>query len=349
MASDLYRLARAARAEAMRIDTAASDRLMAAYGDVYRSLSGELDALTARLDAARRAGEPVTPAQLYQEGRLQRLRAQALAQLQTAEARALPVVREAIAAAHAQAAASGSAMVEAVRPPGIPTPIATVNLADAAIAQAVAFTSPGTPLANLFAAIAPEGAAAIERAIVTGVASGAHPRVVARQIAKEIGGNAVRAMTISRTEIMRAHRGAAIETYQRHPATIRGWVWVAGLGARTCASCWAQNGTEHPLDEAMASHPRCRCVAAPLTVPWSDLGIDLPEPDPIPLGSDLFARQSPELQRAVLGDAKVDAYRAGHVRLEDFVARRISPTWGPSTSAAGLPEALANAAARKAA
>lgn len=345
--ANLQALARAARADAIRIDTAASDRLMAAYGDVYRSLSGELDALTARLDAARRAGEPVTPAQLYQEGRLQKLRAQALGQLTVAETRAVPIVRQAIQEARTQAAASAASMVEAVQPPGALA--STIQLPTPAIGQAVAFTSPATPLANLFAAIAPMGAAAIERAIVTGVASGAHPRVVARQIAKEIGGNAVRAMTISRTEIMRAHRAGAIETYGQHPTTIRGWVWVAGLGARTCPSCWAQNGTEHPIDEPMASHPRCRCVAAPLSAKWSDLGIDLPEPAPVPYGPDLFARSSPDLQRRVLGDAKYEAYRRGDVRLEDFVARRDSPTWGASTSEAGLTEARQNAALRKAA
>lgn len=344
---DLYALARAARAEAIRIDTAASERLMAAYGDVYRALSGELDALTARMTAARRAGKPITPAMLYQEGRLQTLRAQALSQLQQAEGKAIPAVRAAIAEARSQAAASAASMVEAVRPPGLAS--STIQLPTAAVGQAVAFTSPATPLAALFADIAPSGAAAIERAIVTGVASGSHPRVVARAVKQAIGGNAVRAMTISRTEIMRAHRAGAIETYGQHPNAIRGWVWVAGLGSRTCASCWAMSGTEHPIDEPMASHPRCRCVAAPLSVRWSDLGIDLPEPSPVPYGPDVFARSPAATKRSVLGDAKYEAYRRGEVRLEDFVARRHSPTWGASTSEAGLIEARRNAALRQAA
>lgn len=346
--ADLYALGRAARAEAIQIDTAASRRLMDIYGDVYRSLSGELDAITDRIRAARAAGQPVTPAMLYQEGRLQALRAQALGQLEQAAERAVPVVREAVGAARSQAAATAATMVEAVTPPTA-LGFGTVNLPIAAVEAAASFTAQGSPLATLFASIAPAGAEAIERAIITAVASGTNPRVVAREIRQALGGNAVRAMTISRTEIMRAHREGAIETYRQNASTIRGWVWVAGLGSRTCASCWAQSGTEHPLDEPMASHPNCRCVAAPLTVSWRDLGIDLPEPDPVPYGPDLFASSKPDLQRAVLGPSRYEAYRRGDVRLEDFVARRQSAQWGASTSEAGLTEARQNAAVRQAA
>lgn len=342
--ADLYTLARRARAEIIRTDTAAAERLMRIYGDVYRRLSAEADAIAARIEAARQRGERISAAQLYQEGRLQRLRAQALDELQRAQDRAVPAVNGAIDIARAQGAGSARAMAEGVLPPGF-----SATLPSTTILQAATLSMPGSPVAALFATIAPQGAEAIVQAIVGGIAAGSHPTVVARGIRTALGGNAVRALTISRTEIMRAHREAARETYQRSSNVIRGWVWVAGLGARTCASCWAQNGTVHPLDEQMATHPRCRCVAAPQTVSWAELGVSLPEPAPVPYGPDLFATQPAALQRQVLGDSKYEAYRRGQVHLEDFVARRHSPEWGASTSEASLVEARRNAAVPRAA
>jgi len=342
---DLYAMARAARADAIELDTAAARRLMAVYGEVYRSLNAQAKLIAAKIEAARVAGDPVSRAWLYQDGRIQALKAQALEELTAAAERAEPIIRETVGGARSQAASTAAEMVRTATP----LTVSTVNLPIAAINQAAAFGSPGTPLALLLAEIAPAGAASIESAILNGIASGSNPRVVAREIARSLGGHAVRALTISRTEIMRAHREGARDTYRQNAGVIRGWVWVAGLGSRTCASCWAQNGTEHPLDEPMATHPNCRCVAAPLSVRWRDLGIDLPEPAAVPYGPDVFASSSERVQRSVLGPSKFDAYRRGEVRLEDFVARRQSPTWGPSTSQAGLDEARSNAAVRQAA
>lgn len=342
---DLQTMARAARAEAVRIDSDASRRLIAAYADVFRALSGELEAITDRIATARRTGEPISPSLLYREQRIQRLREQALQELTTAGSRARLIIGGAIDTARVASTESALTMVREITPPAVA--LASINLPTAAVGQAVAATTPGTPLANLLAAIAPAGADALERAIVTGVATSTNPRVVAAEVRRIIGGSAVRAMTISRTEIMRAHREGAIETYRASPV-VKGWVWVAGLGSRTCASCWSQHGTEHPLDEPMASHPNCRCVAAPLTVSYRDLGIDLDDPR-VPSGASLFDRAKPEVQRAVLGPSGYDAYRAGTVRLEDFVARRRSATWGATTSRASLTQARRNATERKAA
>ena len=175
-----------------------------------------------------------------------------------------------------------------------------------------------------------------------------NPVDIAREVRHHLNGNMVRALTISRTEVMRAHREGALATYRANSAYIDGWIWVAGLGIRTCASCWAQHGSEHPLDEPMASHPRCRCVAVPKTRSWSSLGITgMDEPEVTP-GPVLFGRLSEERQLEVLGPSKLEAYRRGDVALEDFVARRDDPRWGPSTRAAGLKEARENAAARAA-
>jgi hypothetical protein len=86
---------------------------------------------------------------------------------------------------------------------------------------------------------------------------------------------------------------------------------------------------------------------APVTVPWSDLGVTGLEEPPLPEpGPRVFARLSETKQRQILGPAKFEAYRAGEVRIEDFVVTRFSPTWGRSTSEGSLRAARQRAARR---
>ena len=340
----IEREARRFRAAVLRGDTDAARRLMDAYRDVYHRLTVELDAALEALGEARSGGGPVSPARIYRVERIRAFRDQAAAELTRYGVAAKGIIDEQVDTTRRQAVEGAARMVGAVTPPGVTASTTLLNVG--AIDQAVANLTPRGPLARLFATFGQEGADALGRALVTGVATGHGPDAVARDMRRVLAGQPVRAVTIARTEIMRAHREAARETFRREP-TVRAWVWVAGLGSRTCASCWAQHGSVHPLDEAMASHPRCRCVMAPVTVPWSDLGFPgLAEPDPVPAGPDLFAAAPESVQRMVLGPSKFAAYQRGDVRLEDFVATRTSLTWGRSTSEGSLRAARAKAARR---
>lgn len=342
----IEREARRFRAAVLRGDTEAARRLMDAYRDVYRRLTVELDAAVEALGEARAAGGPVSPARIYRVERIRAFRDQAAAELTRYGVAAKGIIDEQVDTTRRQAVEGAARMVGAVTPPGVAASTTILNVG--AIDAAVANLAPRSPLARLFATFGADGAADLQRALIGGLATGHGPAHVAREMRRVLAAQPVRAVTIARTEIMRAHREAARETFKQEP-TVRAWVWVAGLGSRTCASCWAQHGTIHPLDEVMATHPRCRCVMAPVTVPWSELGFpDMAEPDPVPSGPDLFARQPEAVQRMVLGPSKFAAYQAGDVRLEDFVATRTSLTWGRSTSEGSLRAARAKAARRAA-
>lgn len=344
--ADLTREARRFRAAVLRHDEEAARRLMVAYRDVYRRLSVELDAAVKALGEAGAGGGPVSPARVYRVERITRLRDQAVIELTRYAREAEGIIDDGVEKTRREAVEGATRMVGAVTPPGITASTTTLNVG--AIDAAVANLAPRGPLARLFATFGADGAADLQRTLIGGLAAGHGPDVVAREMRRVLAAQPVRAVTIARTEIMRAHREAARHTYLQAP-TVRAWVWVAGLGSRTCASCWAQHGSIHPLDEVMATHPRCRCVMAPVTVPWSELGFPgLSEPDPVEQGSVLFDRAPAEVQRTVLGPSKYEAYRRGDVRLEDFVATRTSLTWGRSTSEASLRAARAKAARRAA-
>lgn len=343
----LYTEARAFRSQVLATDTAASARLAKAYAAAFRRIDTELRLTITAIERAQATGQPVTAAVLYREERLQRLRAQTLVEINRFSAEAQTTITTAIDTAADQGWRGATNLVNEVTPPGITASLGT-NVPTTTV-EAITGAFRSTAIQRMLAPLGAQAAAAIEESLTTGVAMGQNPRVIASQIRHQLGGNMVRALTISRTEVMRAHREAALATYRHSADVIDGWTWVAGLGSRTCASCWAQHGSVHPLDEPMASHPRCRCVAVPHSRTWKDLGFgDLAEPNPIEPGPSVFARASDQRQLDVLGPGKLAAYRAGDVGLEDFVARRTDPLWGPSTRAAGLAEAKANAAARAA-
>jgi SPP1 gp7 family putative phage head morphogenesis protein len=184
--------------------------------------------------------------------------------------------------------------------------------------------------------------------LVSSIAEGKNPNVVAREIRTALGGNLTRSLTIARTETLRAYREASRAEYLANADVLRGWIWTADLSNRTCAACWAQHGSVHPLGEIMATHPRCRCSMVPATRSWKELGFgSTPESVQIQEGPAIFRRLPESDQRAILGDAKYRAYSGRQITLPDLVAKRESPVWGPSTSEAGLGAAKDNAAARR--
>lgn len=162
---------------------------------------------------------------------------------------------------------------------------------------------------------------AVQNALVDGIIRGLNPRVTARAVSGALGGQTARALTIARTETMRAYRGAQLEVYKANPDVVQGWIWISGRDRRTCAMCWAMHGSEHELDEIFASHPSCRCNPGPTV-----LGPDRPR---VRAGREQFAELSTRDQLHILGPAKYRAYRDGALDLPDLVYLRNDPRWGP--------------------
>lgn len=207
------------------------------------------------------------------------------------------------------------------------------------------FTSDGTPLRALLDALGAEASQAVRETLIAGLATGENPRAIARRVKGEFDGNLARALRVARTETLRAYRTAALRNYRANDDVVKGWIWLAavqGRGAgRTCASCWAMHGTTHSLDEIMDDHPNGRCAAAPWVRSWAELGFEgLPEWSETPKGVDLFARLTPQEQDRVLGAAGGAAYRAGAVKMEQFVGVRYSARWGSLRYARSLTAVL---------
>lgn len=176
---------------------------------------------------------------------------------------------------------------------------------------------------------------AMKRELVRGVAAGKNPRVTARRMINRsrgvFDGGLPRAMNIARTEMIDSYRRAADET-RKSNSMIKGWIWYATLDHRTCGSCLAMAGTEHPSSESGPhDHQQGRCTAIPLTKSWADLGLDIPEPKPITQdGEAWFNRQSEKVQHGIVGPARLKALQDGKIEFSDLAVRRSNVGWRDS-------------------
>jgi hypothetical protein len=186
----------------------------------------------------------------------------------------------------------------------------------------------------------------VRREIVRGIATGSNPRQTASRIMKGaeggFNGGLSRALTISRTETLDAHRAAAAESHAANADVLGGWVWLTDLSLRTCPACLGMSGTEHPLSEpGPLGHPNCRCSRMPRTKTWAELGIEgMDEPaSSAPDAGDWFAGQDEQTQRSILGAGRYDAWKRGDYPMTAWAVRKPNPEWRPSYQTSPLPKA----------
>lgn len=346
--SDLQEIADRQRGALLRREGAVMRRLTAAYVEAWARLQGTLKALTARIDDARRRGEEPSPSWLLRQELLAVLERELVAEVSRIARLAGGAIAEEQAALVGLAQEHTRDLVDAAMgtaPPGVSLTFA--RLPTSAIAELVGVLADGSPVASLLAELGPDAAREARKALTTGLALGESPRTIARRARSAFGGNLTRAMTVARTETLRAYRESSRRSYEANDDVVTGWVWHAAADGRTCGFCWAMHGSEHPLEEKMATHPNCRCAALPRTKTWAELGFDVDEPeDGVRRGADLFAELPDSQQRNVLGPAKHAAYEAGALKLDDLAGFARSRRWGRTGRERSLTEVVGAERAR---
>jgi SPP1 gp7 family putative phage head morphogenesis protein len=326
-----------------------------AYTDAYRNITRRLELLLERVEQARAAGVTVSPAWVYQEGRYLELAAQLGSELDRAAAVTGEVLTGEQAAAIELGRQHALGLVDtALGPaPADTTPLqgswATVNTS--AMHEALGYQSHGSPLRTLLEGLGPQGVETVGGAIVSGIAAGHGPRQVARELSRTFAVQGSRALTIVRTETMRAYRESTRQSYLANSTVVTGWTWCSALDRRTCPCCWAMHGTTHKPAEQLDGHPSCRCVMLPITPSWDKLlggagdGLENTRVQ-LETGAQRFSKLDAATQREVLGPAKHRLYQSGRITLGDVVQRTRSRTWGTSRREASVKRALENAQRR---
>lgn len=328
---DLYALAEKYRRELAAGDQAAADRLVRAYGRISQRLLSDQQALLARIQEVRREGHAIPKGWLYQEARYKTLIETAQREIGTYSMYAHAVVADETRRAAGLAVLHSQGLIEAAvaeTTPGLTVSLLGVNAAN--VAQVLAFTSAGSPLAALLDSLGADTAQAMQSALLNGLGQGWSVARIAS--AMRVAGNLPRsrAMLIARTETLRAYRETSRLSYEANSDVVSGWTWHCALDSRCCGACAIMSGTEHPVTDTLDGHPRCRCAMVPRTRTWADLGIEGrggARPEPVQ-GREWLLAQPAGVQQAILGPGKYAALQRGEISLDDIVARTFDPRWG---------------------
>lgn len=304
--------------------------LNAAHAHTLKKIQPHLDALYQKIGDAQQSGQPVPLHWLYEKNRLQTTKALISGEINQYGAMAKGTTVALKKKGVQLGEQSGLDQLDATLPEQTPYSFGVPS--QGAIENIVGSTQKGSPLADLFDGFGPEAAQKVGQVLISAITLGDNPRKIARDIEDALDISRARALTICRTECLRAYRMSNLATFQANDDICEGWVWISSLDARCCASCIAMHGTIHSLDEELQGHPNCRCSRAPKTKDWSDiLGRDIGISSPKPLlGSDWFDDQSEAVQRQILGsNAAYEAYNSG-ASLSDFVGVNHDKDWGKS-------------------
>ena len=355
----------------LRHDRHTASVLVRTYLQSWKRVKSRLEKLQAEYTESIKRGEDVSLNWIYQNSRL--------ADLQELIARELgkfgkiagdKITQEQRRAIEESLEFSRDAMILRLGPEyDVPGGLRVRSLNTAAIEQMVGVNQPGSPLWKLLESISAQGAQKASDALIEGMVLGYNPRKIAPMVRDALGVQLNRALTISRTEVMRAHRAATDANYNANADVVKGWRWQAALMGNTCPLCVSMHGREFPLSEKMTSHPNCRCVAQPLTYSWEELGerfgVDWsrvedagpsfeeiakkygisPERmktyrDRQMTGEAYFNTLKPDKQRALLGPTRYNAWKDGAVDFEALSKQTFSLEWGAGKALTPLTELL---------
>lgn len=304
------------------------------HKELFRAYVDAWDTVVAQLSDAlhQLATEPITAARVLRSNKVADALQAIAQQLDSLAALAGVVIADSAGRAVSIAAEAQRAIV------GSQLPAAGVRLADlhADIVGTIVNRTAGQITART-RPLADAGQQAVRQALMRGAASTDNPVKVARDMVRLARAGFVdlplwRAEAISRTELNDAARQVTAAYGQANPSVLAGWEWLSSRSATTCAACWAQDGTVHPLDEpGPYGHVNCRCTRMMITKSWRDLGIDLPEPAGLRRASarDEFAALPHAKQLQIMGPARLQALADG-AAWDSLAVLKPNADWRPS-------------------
>lgn len=309
-------------------------RLVTAYGRIYQNLQDRVRALEADIVEI----ENPTPAQV---GRLTRYRT-LLSQTADEMNKYAAVLDNEVAVMRTRAvqdATNQARQLVQQALPNLPIRAQTAIMAQfdrlpkEAVTSLLGALQKGSPLNELLNEFGNKAALELGNTILQGVAAGYNPRKVAAQIEANLGGNLSRALTISRTEMLRAYRTASLANYAANSDVVKGWRWMVTkqTDSPPCLACLALDGRQFGTNELfMKAHPNCRCAPEPVSVSYKDMGLNVDEPPGRETGKQWFDKLSETEQKQFFSKAGWDAYKSGKVSLDDFIGLQQSKDWGDS-------------------
>lgn len=321
---NIYEVGQAYRKALLAGSADAAADLVAVYSGALEAIQAEAAALVAELD--KRGDVPGAAVRAYriEQAGLARFTQSATEELRRVNAIAAGAIEGYQRTAAALAIEAFTAAMETRQAVAVGIG-PTFNLVASNAVEAVAgYLSDGSPLASVLDAYAGEAAAQAAQELKIGLAAGLPTRQIAERVADASGMALNKALTIARTETLRAYREVAFDSYDANADLVDSWMWVCGMQPNSCAACVAMHGTIHPLSERMHGHPNCGCSSVPIL---SDIQAEEQRPPQEP--EDWLAEQDEDTLAQVFGSRKQAArYKAGEFALSDVVLVTDSRQWG---------------------
>lgn len=171
-----------------------------------------------------------------------------------------------------------------------------------------------------------------------GIVEGWGPLRIAREVRRTVEMlPAAQANTLMRTLQLNSYRRATAAHQLANSDILTGQIRIASLDNRCCLACIALHGTRLPLGEVVQDHHNGRCTS---------ISEVRGRPRTVETGEAWLEAQPEERQRAIMGHANFEAWKAGRVKLQDFVQRYEDPVFGPMVREASLRGILGNEARR---
>lgn len=196
----------------------------------------------------------------------------------------------------------------------------------------------GTPLNRLLKEAYPQSLDGIIKSLLEGTARGLGPNQIALQMAKGMSLGLDRIQLIARTEQLRAWRTSTAKQYQESGVVLYSRR-LSAKDSRTCLACLMADGDIVPLDEVLSDHPRGRCTTIPIVK--NAPGIEWEK------GQEWFERQSPELQKEMMGPGMYDLWQKEGFNLKDLKGVSVNNVWGNSPRTKTLAEISRNSSIKK--
>ena len=351
----------------LRNERKAATAMVKAYAESWKRIKAQLGKLDAEYARAAARGGDVSLNWYYQSVRAMQLQEQIARELNKFAKAAGKTITAEQARAIRESSEFALDLVRLNAPKGLA--IDFNKLPVKTIETMVGMNQPGSPLTKLLSRNGEKALQDAQEALVQGIALGQNPRKIAPILRDALGVNLSKALTISRTEVMRAHRETSQAIYQANDDVVKGWRWSAALDSTTCEACFAKHGTEYPLGERMATHPNCRCSEVPVLYTMEEIGarygMDLSAADKAEpsldeifkkygitgeraeqirrrymTGEDAFKSLSDTAQRNILGPTKYAAWKDGKFDFSELAVKTYSADWGEGMKTASLKELI---------
>jgi len=328
----IHAIATRHRTALLRYERLAATTMVQHYGSAWQRLRESITDMVSRYNAAVAAGEDISPSWLFQVGRWESLQRQVEMEM----SRIIDVADMSIRGQQWNAVQSALQQTteKAIATAGPAVMTTWSRLPVDAMTDLVGYLGNGSPLRTLLDELGTQASQQVRDALVRGLQLGYSPRKVAGQVRQAFGGNMARALTVSRTEMMRANREASLRQWKANDRVFSGWRWVSGKTDRTCPMCLAMDGTVHSFDEHLDDHPNGGCTDVPVLRGRED------EPANWKTGDKWFEEQADATKRKILGDPRYEAYKGGKLTLQDTIGQRTSQEWGSMHYARSLKEIL---------